>query len=173
MNAKDHATVENGVIKILSREEHTFGDYKYAPSDLDKLPRAQKRAIGVYEVERPITNLATTTSTFSETTAPALAADGNSVIITTTIRDKSIADRRADMEVPLWKLKVAIAETTGLSQKVSSYLTGKPPRITLAWEYGDKANRNMKMIRDAIAGMMLTEAEADTLFENAAKIVAD
>ena len=169
----DHAIIVGGVPTLLTRETHVFGEHLYAPSDLDKLPRARKKAIGVYEVVRSTANLATTAYTITETSAPVLASDGDSVLVTSTIKDQPIEQRRANMEVPLWKLKVAIAETTGLSQKVSSYLNGKPPRVTLAWEYGDRANRNMRMIRDAIAGMMLTEAEADTLFENAAKIVAD
>ena len=56
----DHAIIVGGVPTLLTRETHVFGEHLYAPSDLDKLPRARKKAIGVYEVVRSTANLATT-----------------------------------------------------------------------------------------------------------------
>lgn len=171
MDAKDHAVVENGVIKILTREAHIFGDHQYAPTDLDKLPRAQKRAIGVFEVVRGTANVATTVYTVTETAPPTLASNGDSIIIATSIKDMPIEQRRAVMEVPLWKLKIAIAESpNNLNTRVQSYLNGKPPRLVIAWEQGEKATRGMKVIQEAVNGMLLTEAEADALFERARQI---
>ena len=49
----DHATIIDGVPTIMEQTTQTIEGFQYSPGELDLMSRAEKLAIGVYEVERP------------------------------------------------------------------------------------------------------------------------
>lgn len=92
-----HAVVVDGAPKLLNREELVVNEHRYAPTDLDKLPRPAKRAIGIYEVV-PVT---VTTATFTDpmktvTEGPVYSIQTDHVAATYTIRDKTATELDAE-----------------------------------------------------------------------------